>query len=156
MVPETEIAFKRLVEMTARTNGRLGADAARQRVAEIATLGRSYTALVNRQYGAAAAAVREYMKIIDVVAKPELSQGAHGALGLIALDQKKYDVAVREMSQTSQEDMFNVYYLAVAQEGAGNRAEAEKSYRRVAGWYFNTPTIGILRKEALKKLGAVS
>ena len=154
MVPETESVVRRANETADRMAATVGTSEMKRNADLTKALGRSYVALVKGQHSAAETAARDYLRITENT--PERARPAHQALGLIAFDQKKYDVAVREFNEADLDDMFTVYYLGLAHEALGHRSDAEKAYRRIASWNFNSPGIGLVRNEALKKLKATS
>jgi tetratricopeptide (TPR) repeat protein len=156
MVPETESVAARTNELTERIAASVGSPEMKRYAEGARALGRSYVALVKGQFAAAEAAARDYVRINNADNEPEKARPAHQALGLIAFEQKKYDVAVRELTQADPDDMFTVYYLAMSHEALGHKPEAEKLYRRIASFNFNSPGIGIVRREAIKKLKAIA
>lgn len=57
---------------------------------------------------------------------------AHEALGLVALCAQRYDRAVEELLQASQQNPQNLYRLALAQQGAGRSDRAREFCERAA------------------------
>lgn len=51
---------------------------------------------------------------------------AHGLAGLIALHEKKYDEALQELAQASQQDPAVLYRTCLAREGKGEHAQAKQ------------------------------
>jgi tetratricopeptide (TPR) repeat protein len=80
-------------------------------------------------------------------------QPYHELLGLIALRQKNYKVAVAEYRQSNLAALHNKFHLAQALEATKATDEANKLYREVALNNFNTADFAVFRKEALKKTG---
>jgi Tfp pilus assembly protein PilF len=80
-------------------------------------------------------------------------QPYHELLGLIALRQKNYKVAVSEYRQSNLAALHNKFHLAQALEATKATDEANKLYREVALNNFNTADFAVFRKEALKKAG---
>jgi tetratricopeptide (TPR) repeat protein len=156
MVPETESVAARTSEVMDRIAASVGSAEMKRNAEGARALGRSYVALVKGQFAAAEAAAHDYVRINNAENAPERAIPAHQVLGLIAFEQKKYDAAVRELTQADLDDMFTVYYLALAHDALGHKAEAEKLYRRVASYNFNSPGLSIVRNEAIKKLKAIA
>ncbi len=50
--------------------------------------------------------------------------------------------------------MYIRYHLALAEEGAGNSAEAKKLFREVSEWNFNSVGFALVREDAAAKAGA--
>jgi hypothetical protein len=78
-------------------------------------------------------------------------EGYYGALGLIDLLQKNYNGAVENYRKSNLALISNKYYLALALEGAGDRAQAKKIFKDVAEFNFNTAGFALVRKDALKR-----
>jgi tetratricopeptide (TPR) repeat protein len=77
----------------------------------------------------------------------------HELLGLVALRQKNYPLAVSELRQADQTQLHNKYQLAQALEATKATDEARRLYQDVALNNFNTVDFALLRSEALKKAG---
>lgn len=77
----------------------------------------------------------------------------HELLGLIALRQKNYKVAVSEYRQSNLAALHNKFHLAQALEATQSTDEAMQLYREVALNNFNTADFAVFRMEALKKTG---
>jgi tetratricopeptide (TPR) repeat protein len=80
-------------------------------------------------------------------------QPYHELLGLIALRQKNYKLAVTEYRQANLAALHNKFHLAQALEATRAADEARRLYREVALNNFNTADFAVFRKEALKKTG---
>lgn len=93
-------------------------------------------------------------KVAELVAgenNPRKMEPYHELLGLIALRQKNYKVAVAEFRKADLTQLHNKYQLAQALEATKATEEAKRLYREVAFNNFNTVDFALLRKEALKK-----
>jgi len=75
----------------------------------------------------------------------------HELLGLVALRQKNWKLAVSEFRQADLTQLHNKFQLAQALEATNAGDEAQKLYKEVALNNFNTIDFALLRSEALKK-----
>jgi tetratricopeptide (TPR) repeat protein len=57
---------------------------------------------------------------------------AHELAGTIALQDKKFDQAIAELSQGNQQDSYNLYRLGLAYQGKGDGAKAGEFFQRAA------------------------
>ncbi|MGI9232270.1 MAG: tetratricopeptide repeat protein [Woeseiaceae bacterium] len=78
----------------------------------------------------------------------------HELLGLTALKQGDYDLAIEHYRQANLStsagggDVKNTFMLAKALHGAGNSEEADELMNTVASWNFNSAWFAMLRKDA--------
>jgi tetratricopeptide (TPR) repeat protein len=85
---------------------------------------------------------------------PRKMERYHELLGLTALVQKDYDLAIEHYRQANLStspgagDVKNIYMLSIALEGAGQAEEAGKLREKVANWNFNSAWFAMLRKDA--------
>jgi len=59
---------------------------------------------------------------------------AHELAGRIALGQKAYDDAIKELEQANQQDPRNLYRLGQAYQAKGDKARAQKFFAEAAGF----------------------
>ena len=102
-------------------------------------------------YKTAAAKAEESKKMIEKDNNPRKFEGYYRMLGLIELLQNNYAKAVEHFKKSDLTNIYYKYQYALALEGAGNRAEAQKFYREVGTWNFNTVGFALVRKDALSK-----
>ncbi|MGH7547135.1 MAG: tetratricopeptide repeat protein [Gemmatimonadales bacterium] len=86
-------------------------------------------------------------------ANPRKMEPVHELKGFVALYQGNYGEAAGHFTQGNLLDIYIKYQLALAQEGAGNSAEAKQLFREVANNNFNNIGFGLVRKEASQKAG---
>ena len=86
-------------------------------------------------------------------ANPRKMEPVHELQGFVALYQGNYGEAAGHFTQGNLLDIYIKYQLALAQEGAGNTAEAKQLFREVANNNFNNVGFGLVRKEASQKAG---
>jgi tetratricopeptide (TPR) repeat protein len=121
-------------------------------IAGFIALDQGYLALARQDYQTATAKAKEYMQIRASDRNPNRNRQAHDLLGRVALNQKRYTDAVKEFEQGEPDNIYTNYNHAVALEGAGRTAEAQKLYQKVAHYYFNDVGTGLIRKNALAKI----
>lgn len=125
---------------------------ARRAAAAAMALDQANLALARNDFARATAQANEYMRIRAPDRNPNKNRLAHYVLGMVALRQKRYEDAARELNQ----DIPIIYYdyhLALALEALGRQAEARALYDRVANYYFNNVAFSFVRKDALAKVG---
>jgi tetratricopeptide (TPR) repeat protein len=113
-------------------------------------------AFAKRDFATVRARLDEYTTIRANDQSPTKMRPVHNWLGQIALEEKRYADAVRELEQGSLDDIFYVHQLGLALEGAGRTAEAQKQFNKVANYYFSNEGTAMVRKDALAKVKATS
>ena len=114
---------------------------------------RSLVALVRGNLAVADSLAGEYLRLSTETDNPFRVRAAHLALGLVALKKKNYDQAILELKQSDQTQAFNIFYLAVAYEGAGRIEEAQSYYRQAADFnQLNSLGYAFIRRQALAKV----
>jgi len=103
-----------------------------------------------------AAAKQRAKKMTELVAgenNPRKMEPCHELLGLVALRQKNYKLAVSEFRQADLTQLHNKFQLAQALEATRATDEAQRLYHEVAVNNFNTVDFAVLRDQARKKAG---
>jgi tetratricopeptide (TPR) repeat protein len=88
---------------------------------------------------------------MEADANPRKLEGYYGLLGLTALLQKDYKAAVENYKKSDLTVIYNKYHLAESLENAGQKEEAIKLYKDIAGWNFNSVDYALVRKDAIKR-----
>jgi len=98
----------------------------------------------------------EQMKtILDPVNDPNKLNTYHWLLGIIAMKQKNYTDAISQFSACNQNTtIYYPYWLAKANEAAGNKDKAADLYKQIAVYNFNGVDYAVIRSEVLKKIAA--
>jgi len=104
-------------------------------------------------YATARRMVDRITKLVEPDANPRKMEPVHQLLGFIALYQGGYREAIGHFEQGDPNDIYVRYQLALANEGAGNVAQAKKLFREVAINNFNNVGVALTRKEATQKAG---
>lgn len=102
---------------------------------------------------AAAAHANAIMALLEGDENPRKNEPAHWVLGVIALNNEDYAVAVEQLRQADfANTMFVRYQLALAEEGLGNTEEAKRLFADVANYNFNSVGFALMRKDAAARV----
>ncbi len=115
----------------------------------------SMLAMVNKNYNMARAEVENMKKRLDPITDKRKLEGYEHDMGLIELKQNNFNEAISHFTKANRNDMYNKYCLALAYEGAGNKAAADALYREVAAYNFNETGNALIRNEVKKKLEGI-
>jgi tetratricopeptide (TPR) repeat protein len=105
-------------------------------------------------YAAALRFAKKNKELVDPDANPRKLENYHEVLGLVQLLQKNYAKAAAEYRQANLTVMYTKYHLALALDGAGQRAEAHALFKEVGEWNFNTVDFALVRRDALSRANA--
>jgi tetratricopeptide (TPR) repeat protein len=83
-------------------------------------------ALKKGDFAAAKAKAEDYRKQVQAINNPFQSRLSHELAGMIALEEKEYDRAVEELQQANQQNPYNLYRMALAYKGKGDREKARE------------------------------
>ena len=84
---------------------------------------------------------------------PRKLERMHEIQGMAAYYQEDYESAVEHLSQGDHlNNMYTKYYLAMANENAGNTEEAQRLFGELAVWNFNGPGYALTRGDILAKV----
>jgi tetratricopeptide (TPR) repeat protein len=117
---------------------------------------RARVALAKKNYSLAADEAGLFRKGAE--AKNNLNQIrlAHEVAGTIALATKRYDTAITELQQASQQNPYNLYRLALAYQGKGMKSEAKEKMHQAAKFnVLPAPNFAYIRTKAEKALPAI-
>jgi len=90
--------------------------------------------------------------LVEKDTNPRKLESYHWVLGVAALEREDYGSAREHLSQANHANNIYVrYQLALAEEGAGNLAEAKRLYREVADFNFNSIGFALVGREAAKR-----
>ena len=100
----------------------------------------------------AAARAAEFEGHVASSSNPRKLERMHEIQGMAAYYQDDFAGAVEHLSQGNhQNNMYTKYYLARANEAAGNADEAARLYTELAVYNFNGPGYAMLRKDILTR-----
>lgn len=87
---------------------------------------------------------------------PRKMEAYHNVMGLVHLRQGNYPKAIEHYLQADhRNDMYIRYHLALALAGAGKTEKAAHIFKEVGEYNFNSVGYSLIRKDALKRAGAV-
>jgi tetratricopeptide (TPR) repeat protein len=82
---------------------------------------------------------------------------AHQLAGMIALKSGDYQAALDELAQANQQNPYNIYRMAQAQEGLGHLDEARQLYEQAANFnVVNNLNYAFIRNKARQKADLLS
>jgi tetratricopeptide (TPR) repeat protein len=83
-----------------------------------------YVAARTGDLAGALAKARHYLKGTQALENPNLIRLAHQLAAVIALEARDYDKAIEELEQSSLQNPYNLYRMALAYQGKGDAARA--------------------------------
>jgi hypothetical protein len=100
----------------------------------------------------AAAKAAEFKRHVASSSNPRKLERMHEIQGMAAYYQDDFASAVEHLSLGDHlNNMYTKYYLARANEAAGNADEAARLYAELAVWNFNGPGYAMFRKDILTR-----
>ena len=104
-------------------------------------------------FEAAVQKAEENARLLEPDNNPRKLEAYHNVMGLVSLLQENYAEAVEHYKKANHLNNWYIrYHLSLAQEGAGNHAEAQRLFKEVAEYNFNSVGYALVRKEAQQKL----
>ena len=100
----------------------------------------------------AKAKAAEIKTTLEPVKDPTKLQRYEMAMGYINMKEKKYADAVGHFEKGNPNDIYNKYWLAMANEAAGNKDKANALYKEIAAYNFNDVGNALIRNEVKKKV----
>lgn len=109
-------------------------------------------AVLKGKYDVAAAKAALAKKSLDSITDPNHLNTYYFVLGQIAMRQKKYADAIENFMKTDLSSVYNKYWLALANEMAGNKDKAQSLYQDIVNYNFDDTNYALFRNEVRKKL----
>lgn len=94
----------------------------------------------------------EYRKQAETGHNPLDIQSYHELAGMIALHEKRYDDALKELNQVNQRNPRNLCRMAQAYEGKGDKVTAKKMWMKAANFNERNYNYIFIRNKAKKRL----
>ncbi|MDP8237743.1 MAG: tetratricopeptide repeat protein [Candidatus Hatepunaea meridiana] len=95
----------------------------------------------------------EYHKQVEAINNPLQIRLSHELAGIIALEEKEYDKALEELKQASQQNPYNLYRIALAFKGKGDKEKAKKYCKQAAEYNaLNNLNYAFIRNKARQLL----
>jgi tetratricopeptide (TPR) repeat protein len=112
-------------------------------------------ALGKKDMATASAETAAFTKGAETAKNPNQIKLAHELAGMLALEGKNYDQAIAELNQANLQNPYNLYRLAQAYEGKGDKAKA-KEFGTKAAEFNSLPqaNYAFIRAKAEKMAGA--
>ncbi|MEJ2543190.1 MAG: tetratricopeptide repeat protein [Calditrichaceae bacterium] len=85
----------------------------------------AYAAVKQSDLAKAKNKASEYAKQAEEINNPNLTRASHRLNGIIALAEKEFDKATKELEHSSMQNPYNLYRLALAYKGMGDAKNAE-------------------------------
>lgn len=95
----------------------------------------------------------EMKTTLEPIKNPTKLQSYEMALGYIAMKEDKYADAVDHFEKADQNSVYTRYWLAMANEAAGNKDKANQLFKEVSVYNFNAVDYAAIRNEVKKKVG---
>jgi tetratricopeptide (TPR) repeat protein len=115
-------------------------------------INQALVAVLKGKYDEAAAKAALAKKSLDSITDPNHLNTYYFALGQIAMKQKKYADAIENFGKTDLSSVYDKYWLAQANEMAGNKDKAQALYKDIVNYNFDDTNYALFRNEVRKKL----
>lgn len=153
-------ALKSLIPMTepmvTETGNDIGTEQAKLTQQATNLYWQSVLAAMEENYGDAKTRAEQIKSTLESVNDPNKLDPYHFVMGYISMKQKDYGDAVSHFEQDHPENnVYYQYWLAMANESAGNADKANALYKQVAIYNFNGIDYALIRNEVLKKTPAM-
>ncbi len=104
----------------------------------------------------ARAQAEEYRARIEAGGNQLQGKASHQLFGLIALEERKYALAVEELGQANQQNPYILFFIGEAYAGSGDRARAREFYGKAAHFNgLNSSPQACIRLLAGERLGSL-
>jgi tetratricopeptide (TPR) repeat protein len=129
-----------------------------QEAKDDAALGYHYdlarVALAKQDLTKAKSEASEYLKGAEVKKNDFRIRQGHELAGTVALAEKNYDEAIKQLKQANQQDPYVLFLLAQAYQGKGDTAKATETFKQAAESY-TLPTLNyaLIRAKAKQQAG---
>jgi tetratricopeptide (TPR) repeat protein len=113
------------------------------------------SATLDGHYDIANAKAEEMKTTLQPLTDPGKLDQYEFVLGFISMKQKKYPDAIAHFEKTRLTSIYYKYWLAAANEAAGNIDKAKALYKELADYNFNSIEFALIRNEVKKKTAAL-
>jgi tetratricopeptide (TPR) repeat protein len=100
----------------------------------------------------AKAKAEEMKTTLQSINNPTKLWNYESSMGYISMKEKKYADAIGHYEKANPNDFYNKYWLAMANEAAGNKDKANSLYKEIAAYNFNDVGNALIRNEVKKKV----
>lgn len=106
-------------------------------------------AVKKNDFADAKAKAAEYSKQVQAISNPFQIRLSHELAGMIALDKEDFEKALEELQQANQQNPYNLYRMALAYKGKGEKDKAREFCVRAAKFNaLNSLNYAFMRKRA--------
>ena len=95
----------------------------------------------------------KYSAAVAVKKIPFEQWQAHELAGMVALQAKEYDTALKELAQASNQNPRVIYLTGLAYQGKGDATKAAEYFKNTADWNQLTGLLPYVRNDARRQLG---
>lgn len=114
----------------------------------------AYSAAMEGNLDAAAAKAEEMKSTVSPLTDPNKLDDYETTMGYIAMKQKKFPDAAGHFEKIKQPTVVVKYWLALADEGAGNKDKANSLFKEIADYNFNGLDYALVRNDVKKRMGS--
>jgi len=109
--------------------------------------------ILQGKYDDAKAKAEQTKSILAPVNDPNKLNQYHWTLGMVSLKQKNYNDAIAHFAECNPNlTIYYKYWLAEANEAAGNKDKANELYKEIATYNFNGVDYAMIRNDVMKKV----
>lgn len=155
-VAAAEEAVRRLEPLARARAAEVGTEEFSKLVERNIANAEGWLALWRGDYAETRARAREAMRIVAEMPDPRRYETAHELMGHADLAEQRYAQAVGHFEQANPNDLYVLYYHALALEGAGRTDEARALFQRVADYRFSNLTTALVKPLAQQRLAQAS
>lgn len=113
-------------------------------------------ALKKKDFATAKAKCKKYREQVEAINNPFQIRISHQLAAMIALEEKNYDKAIEEFKQANQQNPYNLYRLALAYKGKGDKQQAKAFCKKAAKFNaLNSLNQAFIRSKAEQMLVAM-
>lgn len=110
------------------------------------------TAAADGKLDIAKTKAEEIKTTLQPINNPTKMQGYEFAMGYISMKEKKFADAIGHFEKGDPNDFYVKYWLAMANESAGNTEKAKSLYKEISEYNFNDVGNALIRNEVKKKI----
>ena len=113
-------------------------------------------ALKKKDFTTAKAKSERYHKQVKAINNPFQIRLSHELAGMIALEEEELEKAIEEFKRANQQNPYNLYRIALAYKGKGDKEKAKEFFKKAAGFNsLNNLNQAFIRSKAEKMLSAM-
>lgn len=114
----------------------------------------SLIAVLDGKWEAASASAEEMKTTVSPLTDPNKLDDYETIMGFIAVKQKKFADAVVHLEKIRQPSVIVKYWIALANEGTGNKDKANSLFKEIADYNFNVLDYALVRNDVKKRLAS--